>query len=108
MTAIPTPMPFDVSAWQVEFGEIVPDSIIDIRQPRLFDRGHIRGAINVPYEQLQGPGLDRINREHAVLVVDPSGARAAEMAMWLRRHGYDAGYLIGGYTRWNGPLERGE
>ena len=35
------------------------------------------------------------------------GARAAEMAVWLRRHGIDASYLVGGYSQWTGSLDRG-
>ena len=41
-----------------------------------------------------------------MLVIDPGGARAAEMAVWLRRHDIQASYLVGGYAQWTGPLER--
>ena len=51
-------------------------------------------------------GVSELTDRGHVLVVDPGGARAAEMAVWLRRHGIDASYLVGGAL--NGlPPERG-
>ena len=62
--------------------------------------------LGIPYEQLQLRGIDELSARGHVLVVDPGGARAAEMAVWLRRHGVDASYLIGGYAQWTGSLDR--
>jgi len=40
-----------------------------------------------------------------ILLVDEGGARAAEMAVWLRARGQPACYLVGGMSAWRGPLE---
>lgn len=48
--------------------------------------------------------MEYIAPGECVLVVDPAGARAAEMATWLRARGVEAGYLEGGYAAWTGPL----
>ena len=100
------PLPFAVQAWQLQCGEVVPDRVLDLRQPERFDRGHMVGAINLPYERLQDEALALLHTEQTVLLVDPGGARAAELATWLRARGYEAGYLEGGLASWTGPLER--
>ena len=98
--------PLDVAGWQLQCGEVRPDLVVDLRQPDAFAKARLHGAINIPYEQLQLRGVDELSERGLVLVVDPGGARAAEMAVWLRRHGIDASYLVGGYAQWTGPLER--
>lgn len=99
-------VPLDVAAWQLQCGEVKPDLVVDLRQPQDFSKARLSGAINIPYEQLQLRGVDELTDRGHILVVDPGGARAAEMAVWLRRHGIDASYLVGGYSQWKGPLER--
>lgn len=100
-------IPFAVEGWQVLCGEVTPDQVIDLRQPDRFARGHLPGALNLPYERLQAE-TDRLPPGRSLLLVDPAGARAAEMATWLRARGFDAGYLEGGLAAWTGPLERSE
>ncbi|MCK6505825.1 rhodanese-like domain-containing protein [Myxococcota bacterium] len=98
-------IPFAVEAWQLLCGEVQPGQVVDLRQPDRFARGHLPGAQNLPYERLQAEAAT-LDRTRSVLLVDPAGARAAELATWLRARGYDAGYLEGGIAAWTGPLER--
>lgn len=98
-------MVFAVQAWQLQCGELVPGQIVDLRAPDRFARGHLGGAINVSYNDFQDEAPGRLDRGRTVLVVDPGGARAAEMATWLRGQGFQAGYLEGGMAAWTGPLE---
>jgi rhodanese-related sulfurtransferase len=83
-------IPLAVQAWQVVCGEVSPDTVLDIREPEAFSRAHIPGALDPA---------------RTVLVVDPGGARAAEMAVWLRGAGFEAGFLEGGMAGWTGDLE---
>ena len=99
--------PLEVPAWQLELGEVQPAAIIDIRQPDAFGRGHLPGAVNIPYERFQIEVVDRVSLEEWVLIVDTAGARAAEMAIWLRGRGGAASSLEGGMTGWRGKLEVG-
>ena len=99
--------PLGIAGWQIQCGEITPDIVVDLRQPDAFAKARLHGAMNIPYEQLQLRGLAELSDRGHVLVVDPGGARAAEMAVWLRRHGVDASYLVGGYAQWTGSLDRG-
>ncbi len=105
--------PLAVHAWQVQCGEVTPGLVLDLRQPDRFARGHLPGARNLPYERLQAEveGLldaAALDVDQVVLLVDPGGARAAEMATWLRQRGHRACFLAGGLAAWTGDLERGE
>lgn len=95
-----------IEAWQVVCGEVQPDQILDIREPDLFARAHIPGAVNVPYGEVQDRGTQALDSTQTVLVVDPGGARAAEMAVWLRGQGFEASYLEGGMAAWTGDLQK--
>ena len=98
--------PIDIASWQLQCGEFTPDVVVDLRQPDAYARARLRDAINIPYEQIQARGPTELQPDKVVLLVDPGGARAAEMAVWLRRHGLNAHYLVGGYAHWTGELER--
>ncbi len=98
-------IPLAVQAWQVVCGEVSPDTVLDIREPEAFSRAHIPGAVNIPYGALQARGPTELDPARTVLVVDPGGARAAEMAVWLRGAGFEAGFLEGGMAGWTGDLE---
>lgn len=99
-------LPLVVQGWQLQTGELRPEQIVDLRTEDRFARGRLAGAINLPYAQFQGEAEERLDAARSVLVVDPAGARAAEMAVWLRARGFVAGYLEGGMAAWTGPLER--
>ena len=99
--------PFVVQAWQVQTGALRPEQIVDLRSADRYARGHLAGALNLPYNAFQEDAPSLLDPARSVLVVDPAGARAAEMATWLRARGYAAGYLEGGMASWAGPLERG-
>lgn len=98
--------PFAVQPWRLLTGEVVAEQVVDLREPDRFRRGHLPGALNVPYNAFQEEAPERLDPSRTVLVVDPGGARAAEMATWLRARGFQAGYLEGGMAAWTGPLER--
>lgn len=97
-------LPFSVEGWQLQVEELQPDHLLDLRQPQDFARGYIEGSVNLPYDQFQDRVFDLIDPTRQVLIIDPGGARAAEMAVWLRGNGVMAGYLVGGLGRWKGDL----
>lgn len=99
-------LPLAVQAWQLLCGEVEVDRVVDLREAERFARGHLAGALNLSYNRFQDEILPLLEPDQRVLVVDPGGARAAEMATWLRRRGFDAAYLEGGMSAWTGPLER--
>ena len=95
-----------VEAWQLRCGELVPDCILDLRTSDQYARSRLAGAVSMPYNRFQAEAEEASSDYDMVLLVDEGGARAAEMAVWLRARGCEARYLIGGMAAWRGPLER--
>jgi rhodanese-related sulfurtransferase len=73
------------------------DTVIDVRRPEEFARGHIAGAINIPIETLPG-GIDGIDGQ--VLTACSMGGRAARAANTLVAAGHAAFVIEGGTKAW--------
>lgn len=95
----------EIHSWELENQIFTPDCIIDMRSAEQFAKGHIPNAQNVPYECFQVEAEPLVTEGDSVLVVDQGGARAAEMAVWMRARGWDGRYLSGGMSGWRGALE---
>lgn len=95
----------EIHSWELEHQIFTPGCIIDMRSAEQYSRGHIPGSHNVPYESFQVDAESVVNEGDTVLVVDEGGARAAEMAVWIRGRGFDGRYLSGGMGSWRGTLE---
>lgn len=78
--------------------------VIDIRTAEDFARGHVAGAVNVPFKELAGAG-EKVQRfkDRPVLVCCQSGSTASAAARQLRGLGVsDARVLAGGINAWRG------
>ena len=84
--------------------------LIDVSEPEEFAQGHAAGARNVPLNSLQGAKELPSNKQLPVLLICPSGARAARAAGELRKLGHERAIaLAGGLRAWreaNLPLEK--
>ena len=96
-----------LETWELASLNVFPNAIVDIRTAEQFGRARLKGSINITYNNFQRDALIRFADSESVLVVDEAGARAAEMAVWLRSRGVEAQYLVGGLAAWRGPLEKG-
>ena len=96
-----------LEAWELASHLTDPDIILDLRTADQFSRAHLRGSISLTYNDFQREAEEKTKGLDSVLLVDEGGARAAEMAVWLRARGIPARYLVGGLSAWRGPLERG-
>ena len=61
--------------------------LIDVREPSEFRRGHIPGAMNIPLRSLTD-NLDKISKDHPVVLYCSSGYRTAMGVMALEMLGY--------------------
>ena len=95
-----------VEPWELAADLVDVDLVLDIRTAEQFARARLAGAVNLTYNDFQQHALSHVEDGMTVLVVDPAGARAAEMAVWLRSKGVLARYLVGGMAAWRGPLEK--
>jgi cardiolipin synthase len=78
--------------------ELGDASIVDVRSPLEFRRGHVHGSRNVPLHQLAGGLPDEVDAP--TVLVSLKGMRAHAAAEILRRRGTDADVLRGGIRSW--------
>jgi rhodanese-related sulfurtransferase len=75
--------------------------LIDVSEPAEYAAGHPNGARNIPLGQLDGAKELPSNKALPLVVVCPTGARAARAAAQLRKAGYEkAQALVGGLRAW--------
>lgn len=88
-----------LALWQ-ELRSGSPPEVIDVREPREFEGGHVAQATSMPLPVLLNH-LDRIARDQPVVLVCRGGRRSTRAAAYLRRQGYDqVRVLEGGMIAW--------
>ena len=84
--------------------------LIDVSEPAEYAAGHAGGARNVPLGALDGSKVLPSNKALPLVVVCPTGSRAARAVPLLRKAGYaQAQSLAGGLGAWRGanlPVEK--
>lgn len=78
-----------------------PLQLVDVRSAGEFASGHIKGAINVPVQQLRSalPTLT-LDPNRPVIAICASAHRSPPAVRLLRRAGYDAKQLRSGMIAW--------
>ncbi len=78
--------------------------IVDVREPRLYGRGHIPGAILIPFDGARERVLKELKPADRIVFVCHGGPMGDELGALLARNGYRRVYnLKGGMRRWSGP-----
>jgi rhodanese-related sulfurtransferase len=97
---------------RLESGEV--DLVVDVREPKEWDGGHVPGAINVPRGMLElradpeSPATDptlSANKDARVIVycLKAPGARSVLAAQTLGNMGYsNVAAMRGGFEEWRG------
>ena len=76
--------------------------VLDVREKKEFDEGHIVDAINVPFSSLE-TRIDELKRyrERPVVVICRMGQHAGSAGTMLRKNGFEnVSRLTGGITEW--------
>lgn len=82
--------------------------IVDVREPRLYRRGHVPGAINIPFDGAHERVLQELDPAERIVFVCHGGPMGDELGALLASKGYGKVYnLIGGMRAWDGPVESG-
>ena len=83
---------------KVNYAELVKNGaqIIDVRTPGEFKGGHIKGAINIPLQNISAQ-LGRIRKDKPVITCCASGMRSASAKSILTSNGYSDVYNGGGW-----------
>lgn len=75
--------------------------ILDVRSEKEYKEGHIKGAINIPFDRLVKE-LKNINNDKIVLVYCSRGGRSMRVAKILYYKGYKVFNVVGGIKEYNG------
>ena len=78
-----------------------PLQIIDLRTPELYAQGHVPGALNILFDELD-KNLGKLNKETTTVVYcyDAVCHLAAKAALHLAQKGYRVKELAGGFQDW--------
>lgn len=80
--------------------------LIDIREQREFEGGHILGARNIPLSQLK-MRIGEIRSDKPVYLYCQNGMRSGRAAQMLHKKGIkDLYQLKGGFKKWTGKIKR--
>jgi hydroxyacylglutathione hydrolase len=78
-----------------------PPLVLDVRRPSEFERGHIAGALHIPYGELP-QRLGELPRDRPIATICKAGARSGLAASILQREGFDPVLHVarGGVGEW--------
>lgn len=81
--------------------------LIDVREPREFDGGHILGARNIPMSQLR-QRLNEVRTDQPVYLYCQSSARSKQAAQILKKKRgiTNIHHLKGGFKQWTGKVKK--
>jgi len=95
----------DGRALQAMMSDGKPLVIVDVREPELFSAGHIKGAINIPYDDAKPRVLRELSRKDRIVFVCHGGPMGDELGRLLAKNGYpDVSNLAGGMKKWPGEI----
>jgi len=90
-----------ISADMIDFYVGRPDVvIIDLRSEEEFTSGHIRGAVNIPYDDAEEK--IQYSRRKVLLLYCERGASSLAMGKQLAERGYQVKSVIGGIRAYRG------
>lgn len=78
-------------------------TLVDVRTKSEYDSGHIKGALNIPLNEIESTTL--LKKDSKIVVYCQSGARSAEAAKKLVDNGYLYVYDMGGIVGWTYEME---
>lgn len=80
--------------------------MIDLRESKDFDAGHILGARNMPYSTIK-MFYKNIRRDMPIYLYDQGTSFSIKTAILLGKNGYHNIYILkSGYRNWNGKTKK--
>lgn len=80
--------------------------LIDVREQKEYDGGHILGARNIPLSQLKHRKAE-IRPDKPIYIYCQNNVRSGRAAQTLRKNGCREIYnLKGGFKQWNGKIKK--
>ncbi len=90
---------------KIDYRELVKNGaqIIDVRTPGEFKGGHIKGAVNIPLQNISSQ-MNRIRKDRPVITCCASGMRSSSAKSILTSNGYSEVYNGGGWMSLDSKL----
>ncbi len=91
---------------KIDFRELVKNGaqIIDVRTPGEFKVGHIKGAVNIPLQNISSQ-MKRIRKDRPVITCCASGMRSSSAKSILISNGYSDVYNGGGWVSFQKKID---
>lgn len=77
--------------------------IIDLRSPREYKKGHIEGAMNIPYEENEEIRIN-VPKKYTLVLYCERGNVSLQIGRKLSRQGYQIVSVYGGIHAYRGKL----
>ncbi|MCS6915911.1 MAG: rhodanese-like domain-containing protein [Myxococcales bacterium] len=74
--------------------------LVDVRTPEEWASGHLKGAINIPLQELEQRLAELGSRDRSIVLYCHSGNRSSQARRLLERAGFSAVYDLGAMSRW--------
>lgn len=90
-----------------EFAQKIHGSqLIDLREPGEYNRKHILGARNIPYQQLK-QSTNALRKDKPVLIYENDrGQLVTPAALYLKKQGFNDIYILSyGLNGWDGKVK---
>lgn len=81
--------------------------LLDVRMPDEYEKGHIKGSVNIPLNQIPAIGQRYPDKATKFLVYCQSGKRSAKACVFLEKLGYAEPCNMGGFPDWHYETEIG-
>lgn len=79
--------------------------LVDVREPKEFERGYIRGARNIPMTQMK-QSLNALRPDKPVYLYCQNTTRSFRAAQLLKKNNFeDINILQGGFKKWTGKVD---
>lgn len=80
--------------------------VIDLREKKEFDAGHILGARNIPFNQLK-VRMAELRTDMPVYLYDQTHSLSTRAVVTLHKNGFKELYILKpGYARWEGKTKK--
>lgn len=84
---------------KVDLKQLVKEGaiILDVRTPAEFNGGHVKGAVNIPLQQIE-KAVSKFKKEQVIITCCASGMRSGSAKSFLKSKGFSNVHNGGGWT----------